>query len=265
MEILTSRISELTSENEGMEAVKNEMEEQLKEATTSTGTLTCTACTCIFLICTAPTDDSERVVSLESQLAELNSQLITTQAELSSITSRHEEETKSWEAQAAEYNIEKEAWQLDRTTLTQAHTEKVEVELLRVRGAYDEDKASELESLRSAHTSEKASWEERMESVAETHLNEKAALQTELSRLGQEKDLLSSELDDFKKSHSSTMDELQGVLDGEVVSLKREHLKEKAAWENQVEALKNEMNSVSAKVAVKNEKIYKVESEKENL
>ncbi len=224
-------------------------------------------CNC-FLVCTAPTNDndSERVASLESQLAELNSQLTTTQAELSAIASRHEEETKSWETQAAEYSREKEAWMLDRAALTRAQAEKVEVELLR--GAYDEDKASlagELESLRNAHTSEQASWGEKMESVAETHLNEKATLQAELSRLGQEKNLLVSELDDFKKSNSSKMDELRGVLSGEVVSLKKEHLKEKAAWENQVEALKNEMNSVSAKVAVKNEKIYKVESQKESL
>ncbi len=47
---------------------------------------------------------------------------------ISSITTGHEEETKSWETQAAEYSTEEETWQLDRTA--RAHAEKVEVELL---------------------------------------------------------------------------------------------------------------------------------------
>ncbi len=36
-DILTSRISELTAENESMEAVKKELKEQLRQSNTSTG------------------------------------------------------------------------------------------------------------------------------------------------------------------------------------------------------------------------------------
>lgn len=90
---------------------------------------------------------------------------------------------------------------------------------------YNKEKEEWQHQHESTLITEKSNWQEKLDSLQQTHGEDKAKLHVELE------------------------------------SIKRE----KEGWQNERELIKNEVTAESAKVAVQKEQIYKLESDKEEL